>query len=728
MKIFYKITIGLFLFLTLSTCYLSFIGFETSKFNNQITEKIKEINTNLDIELKKIKITLNPLELNFNVKTIGPKFKIQDKVLGVENIKTKIKIRSIFNKDFQITNLKISTKTVRADDLASFIRIIYNKPELYIFEKITKKGFFIADVELNFDENGKIKNDLKINGFIKDLNLKLSKKYQVSKLNFIFKYEKNVLNLKDINFTFNDLYFSSSIIDIKNKDDNYKIKGEIENKNFNLNKKNINLFVKPYVPLLDFKEIQFNSNNEFSFSINKKFEFKDFELASKIDLNSATFSNEMNLKNNFPQIKKNINISDHNLQIKYKNSNLNIIGEGNILLQNKKDKLKYSINKKKNIYNFETLFEINNNPFLLDILNYKKNELSKAKIHLKGITSDKEIDFRLISIEDDDIKFRVEDLKLSKKFKILDLRRADANYLDNKKNNNQFKIFKNKDIFLLKGSLFNAEKLISDLLSNNKNKSNYINADFKLNVNIDKLYLDKTYNLKNFNGTLLFNNDNIINGNLIGFFSDNKKLKFTVNSEGEEKITTLFVDNAKPIIDKYKFIKGFNGGKLDFYSSKKGKNSIGTIKIYDFKLKELPFLTKVLTLASLQGIADLLSGEGIRFNEFEMNFINNKDLITINEIYAIGPAISILMDGYVEKDKLISMRGTLVPATTLNKVIGSIPLLGNILVGSKTGEGVFGVSFKIKGDIKNPTTTVNPIKTLTPRFITRTLEKIKKTN
>ena len=100
--------------------------------------------------------------------------------------------------------------------------------------------------------------------------------------------------------------------------------------------------------------------------------------------------------------------------------------------------------------------------------------------------------------------------------------------------------------------------------------------------------------------------------------------------------------------------------------------------------------------------------------------------MTIEEIYAIGPAISILMSGYIEEDKLISLRGTLVPATTINKSISSIPLLGKILVGDKTGEGVFGVSFKIKGPPKNLETTVNPVKTLTPRFITRTLEKIKK--
>ncbi|MDA9698492.1 AsmA-like C-terminal region-containing protein, partial [Candidatus Pelagibacter sp.] len=213
---------------------------------------------------------------------------------------------------------------------------------------------------------------------------------------------------------------------------------------------------------------------------------------------------------------------------------------------------------------------------------------------------------------------------------------------------------------------------------------------------------------------------------LIGSFSDQKKLKYTVNSIDNQKISTLFSDEAEPLLKRYKFIKGFNEGKLDYHSVKKDGSTLSQIKIYDFKLKEVPVLTKILSLASLQGIADLVSGEGIRFNEFEMNFENKKSLISINEIYAIGPAISILMEGYVEKNKLVSLRGTLVPATTINKVIGSIPVLGKILVGSKTGEGVFGVSFKIKGPPKSLETTVNPIKTLTPRFITRTLEKIKK--
>ena len=105
---------------------------------------------------------------------------------------------------------------------------------------------------------------------------------------------------------------------------------------------------------------------------------------------------------------------------------------------------------------------------------------------------------------------------------------------------------------------------------------------------------------------------------------------------------------------------------------------------------------------------------------FEFTSLDNK---TRSTIFIFS---SILLEGYIEKDKLISLRGTLVPATTINRSIASIPLLGDLLIGKKVGEGVFGVSFKIKGPPKDLETTVNPIKTLTPRFITRTLEKIKK--
>ena len=75
----------------------------------------------------------------------------------------------------------------------------------------------------------------------------------------------------------------------------------------------------------------------------------------------------------------------------------------------------------------------------------------------------------------------------------------------------------------------------------------------------------------------------------------------------------------------------------------------------------------------------------------------NENILKLNEILALGPSISVLMDGYTDKDGLTSLRGTLVPAKTLNKMISKIPVIGNIVIPKEVGEGLFGISFKMKG-------------------------------
>ena len=268
------------------------------------------------------------------------------------------------------------------------------------------------------------------------------------------------------------------------------------------------------------------------------------------------------------------------------------------------------------------------------------------------------------------------------------------------------------------------------LNSKKNNESKFFKNDFKLTLDLEEVYLDNVNVINNFIGKVEIKNNEIYNADIFGDFDNKNNLKFTINTNNTgEKITTLFSSRAKPLVKRYTFIKGFedsDDGYLDFYSSKKNGISNSKLIIDNFKVKEIPALAKLLALASLQGIADLLTGEGIRFSDFEMNFTNKNKLMTIQELYAIGPAISILIEGYIQEDNIISLRGTLVPATTINRSIASIPLLGDLLIGKKVGEGVFGVSFKVKGHPKKLETTVNPIKTLTPRFITRTLEKIKK--
>ena len=727
MKIFFKLFITILFLIFITLTYLSIFGIETDKFNSQITEKIRKFDKNLEVELKEIKLILDPFQFKLQAKTIGTNLINQSKKIEIENIKTQLSLKSLIEDKFSIENLEISSKSLELKNLISFLRSFQNTPELFIMEKAIKKGYLIADIKLEFDSNGNIKSNYEINGLVKDVELNVLKKYNLRKLDFIFDYSRNNFLVKDLNFKFDKIGFSSEKVSIKKKNDDFFVDGTFAHKKSDLDKRNIDLLVKPFLPNFEIEKISLTSNNNFSFEIQKGFKFENFKINSEILVHELIIPNNLKLKRFFPKQKKTISLLDQKIKLQYEKNNFTIEGNGNLNYQNENDDIEYFFSNKNKTENFEITLKIKDNPFKVDYLNYKKKEKNEVILNFKGSKNrNNELVIETFNLNEDENYIKIKDLVFNEKFQISRLDEVNLDYLDDDKQKNSIRLKRNKKKYFLTGSSFNADNLIEDLLSDDDKDTKIIDINSNLKIDVKKIFLDSEYYLSNFKGDILIKNKEIYKADLIGSFSKNKKLKLTINKDNNNKITTLFVDEAKPIVKRYKFIKGFDEGSLDFFSSKKSKKSVSQIKIYDFKLKELPILTKILTLASLQGIADILSGEGIRFTEFEMNFKNEGDLMTIEEIYAIGPAISILMEGYVEKNKLISLKGTLVPATTINNFIGSLPMLGEILVGKKTGEGVFGVSFKIKGPPKNLKTSVNPVKTLTPRFITRTLEKIKK--
>ena len=322
----------------------------------------------------------------------------------------------------------------------------------------------------------------------------------------------------------------------------------------------------------------------------------------------------------------------------------------------------------------------------------------------------------------------INNLQLSKDYKILDIEKFNINYKNDNDFLNKLNLRKNNSNFIIEGDSLDLARLINNIMdSDDENSSIFQNFNSKIDIKIKKTYIDEANHLNNLSGYIVFKDNKINKLILDADFPNDKKITLTImTNEAKEITTSLITDYPKPLIKRYKFIKGFEEGNLNFKSIKKNGLSNSVLIIDDFKVQEVPIFAKLLSLASLQGIADILTGEGIRFTDLEMRFSNKKGLTIINEMYALGPAVSILMDGYIESKKLVSLRGTLVPATTINRSIASIPFLGDLLIGDKAGEGVFGVSFKIKGPPEDLSTTVNPVKTLTPRFITRTLEKLKK--
>ncbi len=708
--------------------YFSLIGFETKSLNNQIKENLKKIDSNLNVKLNDVKITLDLFNLKINTKTLGPIISYNNKSIDLELIKSEISLLNLLNNKFELLNLYISTKSIKLKEVIAFYRSINkkNKTELFILENFINKGYLIADIKLNFDDEGKLKDNFKINGLIRDSSLNILNRKKIDKINFIFELENKKLNLKDLKLSYSNVNFNSEIVKIENKDNFTEIKGEINSDKVSLIEEPLKNFLDPF-PKLDFKNLRFSSKNNFLIKLDNKFRVSEYEIKSLFDIDELLINYDINLKEIFPDQKSEIRLKDHQTEITFEENNLFVNGNGKFLIQKNFDKAYYKIKKKGDEYLFDTKLDFIKNPINLKFLNYKSDDNSTASLKLDGkFLKNKTLKLENVRFENNSDLISLKNFEITDDLKISGIKSAIFDYTDIQKKRNNFQAKQNGERIIISGKIFNASKLIEDLIFEDTKNKDIFDKNYYFKIDLDEVYLHDKEVVYDLTGKLNLVNNKIINANINAKFNDNEKVSFTLISKNDQKVTTFYSDQAKPFVKKFDFIKGFEKGSLDFYSVKSKDISNSKLKIYDFNLKELPALTKILTLASLQGIADLLSGEGIGFAEFEMNFQNKDKLMTIDEIYAIGPAISILMDGYIEKNKLVSLRGTLVPATTINKVIGSIPILGDILVGKKTGEGVFGVSFKIKGPPKKIETTVNPIKTLTPRFITRTLEKIKK--
>jgi len=717
------------LILVLLIFYLSIFGIKTTKFNNQIKNKILEINKGVNLDLKSIKITLSPLDLKINITTLDTKVLFNNKKIELESLKTKIFLLELFTNKFLIDNLQITSKSIKVKNLVSFIRYLKNDQKLLLLEMVIKDGYLEGNINLNFDEKGKVKNDFKINGFVKNIKIKKIKNYDLDDLNFIFDIRDKEYKFLEIDTKFNKIKLNSPSIIIKKVNNSFLINGRILNNEKNISFDKIHDLLTVYYPHLDLKDLQFVSDNNFSFKVNKNFRLSNLNINSEINLSKLTYKNNFkSIQEYFPEIKELIKLKNHKIKFNYNKDKIKITGLGKILIEDNEDRVSYEIRKKNKQYNFKKVLETKQN-ILINELQYVKKKNKKASITVEGILSEnKNLFFNKISLIENDNSILLKDLNLDNKLKILDIGFLEFDYINDNKIYNHVYLRKNKNNYILEGKSYDATEIINYAMDSSDNEKSIFNKlNSKITLNIKKTYIDNVNFIKNLAGNINYKNSKINNLELESSFPNNKKIRLSIETnKRNEKITTLITGHPKPFVKRYKFIKGFEGGYLDFRSTKKDGVSNSLLIIDNFKVQEVPVLAKLLSLASLQGIADLLTGEGVRFTDFEMSFSNKQDLTTIKEMYAIGPAISILMDGYIASKKLVSLRGTIVPATTINRTIASIPLLGKILIGDKVGEGVFGVSFKIKGPPEDLKTTVNPIKTLTPRFITRTIEKLKK--
>jgi len=731
-----KIAISLFglliIFFLSVSIFLSTKGFETTRFNNLISEKVKSADSNLALNVKSIKIKLDFKEFKIFLSTTNPQTKYGNINVPVSQLKIYFDFFTIFKKEPNIEGVNIVFDDLNISEIKQLIlRMKPSNIKSFILNNISG-GKLKGSIRLGFLNNFEIA-DYQIKGSLKKTNINLYNKVNIKNTSFNFAVDDNIILINSLTLNLYGIPVTNGTINIK-KDKGYVVEGNLNTK-LESDISKLTELVKLF-PNIDFlsNDIYLKGDflNKFKINFNENLRLDDYiyNLTGnsgdiKITLNKEIESSL--LKNSLKEIFFSINKAEINFA-KNKKTNINLDGNYKTREDGKFQKLKIKniIDKSKVKYNI--VIDLND-PFFVEILNYNKKQDIIANISTEFSTNKKGTNIKYLNYNEGKSSIKINDLDLNKKNQIKKFSNIKINTFKDKVENNNFNIVY-KDKITIKGKIYDSSNLIKNV--SNQNKGSLFNQiDKEIRINFENILTKLSMPLNNFNLIGKIEKGKFTKISSKSEFSKDEYLDISLKKDpnSNKKILEIYSGLAKPLLADFNFFKGIEGGQLLFSSTFDNKTSVSNLKIKDFKVLNAPAFAKLLALADLSGLVVLLSGEGLTFDSLEIKFTDDEKVRNIKEVYAEGPSITILMEGYIEnKSGLTSLRGTMVPAKEINKLISKIPVLGDILIGKEVGEGVFGVSFKMKGPPGKIKTTVNPIKTLTPRFITRALEKRKKEN
>lgn len=143
----------------------------------------------------------------------------------------------------------------------------------------------------------------------------------------------------------------------------------------------------------------------------------------------------------------------------------------------------------------------------------------------------------------------------------------------------------------------------------------------------------------------------------------------------------------------------------------------GDLKIRNFTMWGAPLIARIISLASFSGLTNALSGQGVPITRLVVPFELDGQVVTINQARLVGSDIGARADGRVDLGAdTLNITGTVAPAYTVNRIIGRIPIIGQILSGSRS-DAALAATFSVSGAVSQPQVSVNPLAALVPGMI-----------
>ena len=708
-----------FLLLLILILILSTLGIETNKFNKLISDKALQTN-NIDLELETIKFKIDLKEVSLFLQTQNPKIIYREIYLPVQNVKVYIDFLSLIKSNPRIIKTSVIVKELAVNDLKKLSKIIKPSNFKSILNNKIKEGKIASQIDIFLNDQGSVK-DFIAKGSVSNFKAELLNNLNLEKISFSFFGDKKDVLIKNINGNISDAQISDGDIKI-DLENGIKLKSNF-NSTIEFNEKvfeKYSQFVSKFYNGYKIKNLKSSLNNNLFIHLDKTYKVKDYNYNILGKLEQGHIELAKPIKNNFSEKEiKEFFFSNLDIQGSFDSNGINLKGNGKYSTDNSKYlKINFDNNFRDNFTNLKFDLEYEDS-FELKLINHKKVKGSIANLAFDIEKKGDNLKIKNLDYNEGKKFIKIKNL-LIKKNKFFSFKKIEVDTI-----NNNFYVQNGKKI-LIKGTKFDATNL-AKILSKKTKENNFINLNSKIEIDFKDIKVPMSETLQNFKLLGEIKKGQFFKITSKGDFGGNNFLDISMKKDknSDKKYLEIYSDLTRPLLTEYSFFKGLSGGKLLFNSIIDGSKSYSKLKIEDFKMVNAPDVIKLLSLADLGGLADLAKGEGLSFDILEINMEKNNNFLKLNEILALGPSMSVLMEGYQDENGLTSLRGTIVPAKTLNKMISKIPVIGNIVIPKEIGEGLFGISFKMKGPKGNIKTTINPIKTLTPRFIQKIVERNK---
>ncbi|HWB51047.1 MAG TPA: AsmA-like C-terminal region-containing protein [Stellaceae bacterium] len=206
-----------------------------------------------------------------------------------------------------------------------------------------------------------------------------------------------------------------------------------------------------------------------------------------------------------------------------------------------------------------------------------------------------------------------------------------------------------------------------------------------------------------------------------GSYSNGRRFAFTLGGSDAARKLHLQSDDLGATFALFGIADNVAGGRLTVDGTVGEAAGHHVIRAHidgaDYALQRAPALARLLSLASLDGIAGVMTGAGIPFTTLRGDVSFSRGVISLQRVVAYGGALGISAKGWLNPgEDQIDVDGTLAPAYALNSVLGNVPVIGALLTGGE-GQGLFAASFRLTGSNDDPSVTVNPLSALTPGLL-----------